>query len=433
MTVTEKLGGYLMNRTSRRSFLARTTMTATALSVAPLDFVLRPGSAYAAICECAPGYACDCSSLCCDGYTQFCCTINNGLNACPPGTFAGGWWKADGSIYCAGPRYYIDCMGDCQACGCGGGTFCPGCESLPCECALGSCNNRHVGCAEFRYGQCHQEIACSGRIACRVVSCTPPWVLDATCSTVSQTDDSTANHYASCLATPPPPPPRPPLAFRQLPGYALDIGGGANGSVWIVGTNAVPGGHGIYEWTGAAWAPVSGGASRIAVGPDGSPWVTNSLHQIFRREGSAWIPYPGSALDVGVGANGSVWVIGTNPVPGGYGIYEWTGRAWAAVPGGGVRISVGPDGSPWVTNSFHEIFHRAGSAWVKYPGYGTDIAVGKDGSVWLVGANPVSGGYGISHWTGSAWGPVSGGAVSITVGPDLYPWVTNSSDHIFAG
>ena len=198
MTFTAGLGNLLLSRTSRRGFLAKATVTATALTVAPGDLLLRPGTAYGAICECAPGSNCDCSSLCCDGYTQFCCTINNGINACPPGTFAGGWWKADGSEYCAGPRYYIDCQGECHGCGCGGGSFCPSCDSLTCECALGSCANRHVGCTEFRYGQCHQEIACSGRIACRVVSCTPPWQLDSTCTTVAQTDDSTANHYAPC-------------------------------------------------------------------------------------------------------------------------------------------------------------------------------------------------------------------------------------------
>jgi hypothetical protein len=213
MTVTERLGGFLANRTSRRSFLARATVAATAASVSPVGLLIRPGTAYAQICECVPGTDCDCSDLCCDGYTQFCCTINNGINACPTGTFAGGWWKADGSIYCAGPRYYIDCMGECQGCSCGGGSFCPSCDGLTCECALGNCGNRHIGCAEFRYGQCNEQIACSGRISCRVVSCTPPWVLDSSCSTVSQTDDSTANHYASCQNGPtaPPPPPLPPI------------------------------------------------------------------------------------------------------------------------------------------------------------------------------------------------------------------------------
>jgi hypothetical protein len=197
VSLAERLGSYLAERTSRRSFLARTTLTATALSVGPIDFLLRPVTAYAFICQCASG-SCSCDQQCCDGYTQFCCTINNGINACPSGSFAGGWWKADGSQYCAGPRYYIDCMGVCQGCGCSGGNFCTSCDGLTCACALGNCNNRHVGCTEFRYGQCHQEIACSGRISCRVVSCTPPWMLDPTCSQVARTDDTTANHFAPC-------------------------------------------------------------------------------------------------------------------------------------------------------------------------------------------------------------------------------------------
>ncbi len=207
MTIVERLGGFLEERTSRRSFMARTTLAATALSVGPAEFLLRPVSAYAFVCQCASGN-CSCDQLCCDGYTQFCCTINDGVNACPPGSFPGGWWKADGSKYCVGPRYYIDCQGTCRTgCGCGGGSFCPDCDGLTCECALGSCDNRHVGCAEFRYGQCNTQIACSGRISCRVVSCTPPWLLDPACSTVAQTDDSTANHYAPCqngVAAPPP-------------------------------------------------------------------------------------------------------------------------------------------------------------------------------------------------------------------------------------
>ena len=198
MNVAERVGGWLVDRTSRRSFLARTTLTATALSVGPVEFLLRPGTAYGFVCQCASGN-CNCSQACCDGYTQFCCTITGGVNACPPGSFAGGWWKADGSAYCAGARYYIDCQGECTSCGCGGGgAFCFGCDGLTCECALGDCNSRHVGCTEFRYGQCHTEIACSGRILCRVVTCTPPWLIDPACSTVARTDQATANHFAPC-------------------------------------------------------------------------------------------------------------------------------------------------------------------------------------------------------------------------------------------
>jgi len=146
--LADRAARLLARQPNRRSFLTRTALVGTALAVAPTDFVLRPGTAYAAICNCS-GTACDCGSLCCDGYTEFCCTIT-GANSCPPGTMAAGWWKADGSSYCAGPRYYIDCNATCH---CGTGRICPdSCSDAPwgCGCAKGDCNNRKAGCTQRR-------------------------------------------------------------------------------------------------------------------------------------------------------------------------------------------------------------------------------------------------------------------------------------------
>ena len=130
---------------SRRGFLAKMTMGATALSVAPMRFLLRPGTAYAVICSCL-GQTCDCGDLCCDGYTDFCCSIY-GENACPSGTVPAGWWKADGSGICdtaqgPQPRYYLDCnISDCGSCGCGRNGICSGnCQdpvNFACGCGLG--------------------------------------------------------------------------------------------------------------------------------------------------------------------------------------------------------------------------------------------------------------------------------------------------------
>ena len=175
-------------------------MVGSALVTAPGDLLLRPGSAYAAICSCQ-GQGCDCGSLCCDGYTEFCCALN-GVNACPPGSLTGGWWKADGSSYCGGAaRYYMDCHKPCGPCGCGGSGICSGaCNGTPCGCGRGRCDHRKAGCTSFRYGNCNNHIACIGPIECRVVTCTPPWEIEPSCSSSAvRTDNNTRSHNRPCL------------------------------------------------------------------------------------------------------------------------------------------------------------------------------------------------------------------------------------------
>jgi hypothetical protein len=200
MTFSTKASGavadVLQRKTSRRGFLARTAMFGTAAAVAPADIVLRPMTAYAAVC--GP------NATAASGYTVFCCSINDGANECPTGTFAAGWWKADSSPYCCKggrpqARYYVDCNARCH-CG-GGGHFCyDGCSSCSCTHGTGSCDERRQCCNVFRYGQCHTEMPMVGAVACRVVTCTPPYELFDECSRSSATDDTTGLHTAPCLS-----------------------------------------------------------------------------------------------------------------------------------------------------------------------------------------------------------------------------------------
>lgn len=163
-------------RSSRRSFLTKTAVLGSALAVGPIDFILKPGTAY--------GYIC---GSCSDGWTAFCCTINGGKNACPPYSFVAGWWKADNAAYCCGAaRYIIDCNASCPT-------------QCSCRCANASCDGRRTCCNQFRYGQCHQEISCYGPVVCRVATCTPPWIYDRSCTTSSATDNKTVNHGAPCV------------------------------------------------------------------------------------------------------------------------------------------------------------------------------------------------------------------------------------------
>lgn len=269
MTVIERLAGALERRTSRRGFLVRAAVVGSAVAVGPVDYLVHPGTAYAYVCRCGdPG--CSCGSSCCDGYTEFCCTLT-GSNTCPPGTFAGGWWRADGSAFCGGgPRYYIDCHGECPTQT--GPGFCAAADGLTCGCANGSCDNRQAGCITFRYGQCHQEIPTAGRIACRVVTCTPAYLLDNACSTQALVNDFTAAHNRPCLQA-------PPVVRRAFASAATPDGTGAwlvspDGEVYPWGTAAV---HG-----GLAGLPLPGPVTAIAPTPDASGyWLATADGSVY--------------------------------------------------------------------------------------------------------------------------------------------------------
>jgi Tectonin domain len=228
-------------------------------------------------------------------------------------------------------------------------------------------------------------------------------------------------------------------AWQQLPGAAKDVGVGADGSLWVIGTNPVPGGFGIFRWTGQAWTAVSGGAVRIAVAPDGQPWVVNDAQQIFRRTSNGWDLQPGEANDIGVGANGTVWVVGTDSQSGGFGLWKRDAQGWSNIDGGATQVSVGPGGKPWVVNDVDEIYWRVGNGWQRLPdGAAVDIAVGSDApgdrsSVWVIGTNATPGGYGIFRWNFNAWNwkRIDGGAVRIAVDPQGLPVVVNDSGAIF--
>jgi len=221
--LVSKASGVLERTSSRRGFLLGSAMVGSAVAVAGCAPGTQPGSPYSHITDCAGG-------LCTDGYTEFCCTINNGINACPSGSFPGGWWRADYSSFCNGTRYYIDCMQNCCGPDLGNG-FCAGCSE--CRCA-GGCDTRRVYCNYFRYGQCHQEIGITGPIACRVVTCSPPY-LDASmaCTTALAVDNSTAEHAPAhgCAPTAAAVVPHTGAATSPAPGQMVVFYRGAGGNI----------------------------------------------------------------------------------------------------------------------------------------------------------------------------------------------------------
>jgi hypothetical protein len=223
------------------------------------------------------------------------------------------------------------------------------------------------------------------------------------------------------------------VRWDLLPGKARDIGVGANGTVWVIGTAAAPGGYSIHRWTGSAWQRIAGGAVRIDVDGAGNAWIVNNAGDICRWTGSSWQKLPGKARDIGVDANGRAWVIGTAAAPGGYTIHRWTGSAWQRIAGGAMRIDVDGAGNAWIVNSTGAICRWTGSSWQKLPGQARDIGVGANGTAWIIGWDAVKGGYSIQCWTANSWQRVNGGAIGISVGPDGKVWIVNNELQICRG
>ena len=301
----DTVSGWLGRRTSRRGFLLRAGVVGTALAVDPKGYVLRPGTAYAAVC--GPG------SSATSGWTVFCATINNGVNACPPGSIAAGWWKADGASLCGGKaRYIIDCNASCSRCttrGARAGICSSSCWSCSCQSGLpGTCDQRKVCCNAFRYGQCNQEVGQIGGVHCRVVSCTPPWRFED-CSTAPATDNRTVDHNSDKL----------PQRYTGITAHYIALGeiGSALGAS-VYGEVAVAGGTaqryqrgrisskrgvGTFETVGAVSAhyvvlgaeegPLGFPISRPVAAPGGG------RAQRFERGRISWSPTTGAHATLG--------------------------------------------------------------------------------------------------------------------------------------
>jgi hypothetical protein len=222
----------------------------------------------------------------------------------------------------------------------------------------------------------------------------------------------------------------------RVQGGAIDIGIGADGSVWVCGSddNGLDGAR-IYKWKGGDnWQSIDGLATRIAVAPDGSPWVVNRPGGIFRRVGNAWDQLPSGAMDIGIGAEGSVWITGTDWHEDGRTISRWNERqrSWGAIDGLATLVSVCSDGRPLVHNYPGGIFLREGNRWVQLPDLSWDVAAGPDGSIWMTKLENINGfGGRIQKWDGRRWNAIDGLGVAIAIDPTGLPWVANMKNEIY--
>lgn len=141
--------------------------------------------------------------------------------------------------------------------------------------------------------------------------------------------------------------------WSEVPGSAQAIAIGANGALWIVGTDDVPA---RWEPGTGEWKPASPKmmAHRIAVDPDDHPWIVSKDGSVARHDGKRWLEIPGvEAKSISIGPEGTVYVAGKDGRPW---RYDRLRERWAYVNGDVAAIAVGPRGQPWIATSRAEIF-----------------------------------------------------------------------------
>jgi peptidoglycan hydrolase-like protein with peptidoglycan-binding domain len=205
-------------------------------------------------------------------------------------------------------------------------------------------------------------------------------------------------------------------------GQAEDIATARNGDLWVLGPESAFGGWLAYKQYPSGIRDFGGTVGvRIAVEPDGTPWVLALDGGIFRKKsatsGTEWEKWPGCAKDIAIGATQNifgpsepvVWVLGCESGgKGGFQIWKWVpdpgapsqptlGQGtWKQSDGAGMRIAVDSSGTPLVVAASGTVWERRSAdpnlnGWDQLPAIGaaatsnTDIYADPWDGVWLIG------------------------------------------------
>ncbi|MCC6537177.1 MAG: hypothetical protein IT162_06480, partial [Bryobacterales bacterium] len=237
---------------------------------------------------------------------------------------------------------------------------------------------------------------------------------------------------------------------RQMAGSIREITAGVDGSVWALSTTsngAAPSGvknYTIHKWNESRrdWDNVAGEAHKIAVAPDGNPWIVTAQGGIWRRNGAAGFQQlPGGASNIAIGANGAVYVTGGAPADGYFNnqIYRWNGSSWETDPGQAAMLSVEPLGTPWALTAAGLAYRKNADArvgWALVPGdlKMTHISVGAGGHVWASGSDDAGGGnHSTYQWDGQKWIKTNAQTVRVAVQPDGRPWFVTAQGGVWRG
>lgn len=179
---------------------------------------------------------------------------------------------------------------------------------------------------------------------------------------------------------------RSPFVFTAVSreGLGEDIAIGRNGSVFVVDTTG-----NVLLWSNQQRSFVlftPRFLHRIAVDPNGNPWGVNGAGNVFRHDGKKWIEirFIDDAREIAIGGDGSVFVTNREQQLLRYDAAR-NRFAIVPVPVEASGIAVDPQGAPWIIREDGAVFRCDRDPCERVPDLlGSDIGIGPDGSVFVV-------------------------------------------------
>lgn len=151
-----------------------------------------------------------------------------------------------------------------------------------------------------------------------------------------------------------------PGGWTNIGGAALNISAGRSAQPFVVNAEGR-----VYSWRNSAWVEIGGRlATDIAANARGATWITTDNGDIcFLGRDNSWTQVPGKGFRIAVGPDGNPWVVAFDRT-----IYRMVSHR---TPAGGPRDE---------PSTFEQV-----------PGRANDIGIGADGSVWVTGYSAASG------------------------------------------
>jgi hypothetical protein len=159
-------------------------------------------------------------------------------------------------------------------------------------------------------------------------------------------------------------------AWGDVPGSLIQVDTNGGLSVGVGKYSDQYKGNSIFKAaTGNNWEQLPGAANWVSIGADGELWLVGSNQSPYRWNGSPhWQQMTGLALQISVGDKNNIWIVGSDT-----GLYTWVDTYWKYIkaPVGMKQVSVSAGGTRLAalgTNGNIYASADKGGSWRQIPG-----------------------------------------------------------------